>query len=860
MRGVVRDTLTGQPVGMANVTLRTLPDSGIVAFAMSKTSGEYRLACSQCSTGTYFASVSHVSYATQNRPILPTGSEQILDFYLTEKETELLEVKVNARRPVRIRGDSTIYKVSNYAQSGENTLEDVLRKLPNLQVSDKGEIFFKGKPVDKILLDGDDLIGSNYQLTTRSLTPALIDEIQAIERYSDNALLRGIENSDKVAINLSLKNAQKAKLLGSAGIGLGNKTKRDLTANVVGKWAGQKAYALASHNNVGLRRNEFSIFPKESLNYNEFFAPLSDFSVFWNQTGDNFRILNSPLLNFNNEQSYGLNLALTPVKKLKVVVNGLASRETVLSVRNGTIEYLGAVNFINSVADSVRMAPAMRHLKVQADYALNDRSRLRYLALADERTLPMTRQQYLSASRDWQQYNQRNTARFQTFRQQLEFTRKISEKAAFQAQVHYTKLRNQQDLLADLDPVFYNRFYGNLPNQAANPVLGQRISPQLSYWSGQAQWLRRTENGKIGYFAGFNNGGFSNLTTVEAAGVAQAVPIELQMRQLYAGQDFDLSWRKLRWKHVVQLQHYTSRAEDSAQRSQYFLQFSGNLSFPLSSLAGLALNYTQKASPLSLQYLNGQLLMQDFRTAVQGSDSVLFNRERKASVSYYFDDILGKNLFFMTSVFGSKSPSNWSMMDNTLDPHFLVNRIFYTNKNTYLGSTSRLDMLVYPIRGNIRLEMTALSSLSEGRVNASRKLFENRSIEGRFYYESAFKFPFNFSTEWYYQYSQFDTRGNDQAFRQSLVQGKQEIACWLKIRDNLGKLTASRYVVLDTANTIVRLENTYTFNPRFSVKVEANNLLNSGGIKRASQQPTLRSESVYPLLSRFFLVTMRVST
>jgi len=106
---------------------------------------------------------------------------------------------------IREKKDTTEYLVSAFSDGMERSIDEVLKKMPGIDVSDNGTISFKGKEIEKILLDDIDLFDKNYTLASKNVPAKFIDKVQAIENYHDNRLLKDAENSEKVVLNLSVR-------------------------------------------------------------------------------------------------------------------------------------------------------------------------------------------------------------------------------------------------------------------------------------------------------------------------------------------------------------------------------------------------------------------------------------------------------------------------------------------------------------------------------------------------------------------------------------------------------------------------------------------------------------------------------
>lgn len=182
-------------------------------------------------------------YVTKN-------NEVIIDIKLSTRVTKLKEVILEKKTPVVTKKDTLIYNPDNFKDGSEKVIEDLLKKLPGIKVEDNGEIKFKGKSIKKLLLDGDDLFDANYTIGSKNINVDMIDKIQGIENFEENSLLKGIRDSDEVALNLVLKKG-KTDFSGNVTLGYGveNRYYGNLTGILVNSKI--KGFGIASYNNVG---------------------------------------------------------------------------------------------------------------------------------------------------------------------------------------------------------------------------------------------------------------------------------------------------------------------------------------------------------------------------------------------------------------------------------------------------------------------------------------------------------------------------------------------------------------------------------------------------------------------------------
>lgn len=180
------------------------------------------------------------------------------------------------RKPIEIKKDTVVYNTENYIDGSEKNVEDLLKKLPGIEVKENGSIEFKGKAVVAVMLDGGDLFNSNYMTGTRSINPNIIDQVQAIERWSDNPILKSLNAEDKVALNLKLK---KDKVSFSSSIRAESDfyKKYNLGGYALMVNSLIKTFATTNYNNVGENKSPLNLSTNtlsfEDYKNNEYQAP-----------------------------------------------------------------------------------------------------------------------------------------------------------------------------------------------------------------------------------------------------------------------------------------------------------------------------------------------------------------------------------------------------------------------------------------------------------------------------------------------------------------------------------------------------------------------------------------------------------
>ncbi len=170
----------------------------------------------------------------------------------SEKVSSLPTIIIKSpNRRYKINGDTISYPVLSYLKVDIKKVEDLFRQLEGFKVDDRGKIFFNGKEVNRILVDGEDLVGDQYRILSKNIQAGLIDKVQVYTRYNQNRILKNVEHVEEVAIDLRFREDKKNKLNGSIETGFGNRGKHNIDIDAVGIFKKFKSVAFFDRNNIG---------------------------------------------------------------------------------------------------------------------------------------------------------------------------------------------------------------------------------------------------------------------------------------------------------------------------------------------------------------------------------------------------------------------------------------------------------------------------------------------------------------------------------------------------------------------------------------------------------------------------------
>lgn len=214
--GVVKSK-QNEPVSSATVTVQALHAKNVSGFAATDEGGKFKVIYKGTSDS-ILITVRGMTIAKVTRKI-PNQSAN-LDFVVEEKENKLKELYVKAT-PVNRRGDTLSYVVGAFAGQSDRSIEDVLKKLPGIEISSSGGISYNGKAISKFYIEDLDMLDGRYNLATRNIEAKDVASVQVYENHQP--IKAESIFSDQAAINLKLKNGSKGIWTVSALVGGGYK-------------------------------------------------------------------------------------------------------------------------------------------------------------------------------------------------------------------------------------------------------------------------------------------------------------------------------------------------------------------------------------------------------------------------------------------------------------------------------------------------------------------------------------------------------------------------------------------------------------------------------------------------------------
>ena len=202
--------------GIANVLCKALnAKDSLLAYSISRSDGQYILKCKKQAAKLSFAKM---GYATQCIPV--EKEKWRYDVQLIEKSYAIDEVVVKAA-PITRKKDTLNYHVESFRQKEDYSIEDVLKHMPGIEVLPSGQIMYQGSSINKVNIEGLDLMGDQYNQATQNMPAEAVSTIQVMENNQPIRALEGKVHNNRATLNIKLKKNYKMRPFGDAEVGVG---------------------------------------------------------------------------------------------------------------------------------------------------------------------------------------------------------------------------------------------------------------------------------------------------------------------------------------------------------------------------------------------------------------------------------------------------------------------------------------------------------------------------------------------------------------------------------------------------------------------------------------------------------------
>lgn len=765
--GKVRNS-SGAPIPFATLMVIDTLRNNIAAYTSASKIGDYNFTISN--PGIYYLIGRALGHKADTTLLKITDQYKFLtkDLTLREDVQNLKEVIVSSAQPVIVKRDTIIIDAKSFALGNEQVAEDLLKRIPGLEVTADGTIKVGNREVERVMVDGDDFFEKGYKLLTKNLSAGTIDKVEIYDKYSKNRLLHNIENSDKVALNLKLKADSKQQWFGNISAGYGIGAKHELRTNLMAYRPKAKYYLLANINNTGYDASgdiRSLVSPENSGGPNaiedkQTLDPMSNLNVKQPQ-------LRRSRINFNNVVMPALNGIWTLTDKMKLKVMSLLNLDKNDFVTSGSQTFFTTAQPINvreSSQTNKKTFSAISRLNYL--YDINPRSSFEYTGVFNSSKNTDTANSFLNSN----QIRERLTKRDNVYDHKFIYTNKISEKTVLLLSARYLNERQPENYLID------SVRYPILASAGAKLHVDQETVQQMKYAALEGRLLTKQSNGSLLEFqAGYVNrmNTFdSHLATARLSNFQYLEPFSNQISYSAAEVYGKANYRyKIGNYHLVagveghQLLNKVKQADslDYLKQSPFFLVPALGFEWQMNKTSKFTVTYRYSFNNTQVSDIYKGYILTDYLTFSRGLDD--FNQMKTSAVLLNYRLGNWGDNFFMNSTIAYKKDSHFISTDNLIQQDYIAKSKIVLGSRNQFNAMLSTDRYISPISSNIKAKFSFDNSDYKNRIGGidvnTRSSTYNYGLEMR----SAFHgfFNFNVGRSWTYSRikSSFDNTFNN---------------------------------------------------------------------------------------------------
>ena len=737
-----------KPMSGINIILR---DSlQIVAYTNTDLSGKFFF--NSIANGTYKLEIIAPGYEKTEFivTVLEATSNLPKSIILSQKILKLAEVIIESKNPITVKGDTIIIDAASFTNGKEKVVEDILKKLPGITVTPEGRIMIGNKEVEKVMIEGDDFFEKGYTMLTKNMPANPIDKINIINRYSKNKLLKGIEESEKVALNLTLKNDYKRVWFGNieAGSNFLKEHRYDAKNNNMNFGKLNKYYILSNLNNIGYETlNNFKSLINTAEGTDHMGVDKITESVKLTQLTATLPQFNRDRVIDNNSKLFNVNsiFSLNKVTKLKVTV--LIDTEQQDVFRSSQTSFFG----IDSSFENLQTSRSERRtetgfLKLFLSTDIDQTSTLSILSQVGTRKI----NNLANFNFNGNLIDARQPAENFFNENQLFFTKKINAKAVLTVK---TKLK----LESFNDNYTANDFpYKNFISTFSDSMR-QSAKTSLRYWGIDADYYLRTSSKNLAHFkmgTDISTSSFTSNIDVFNSGSIVAEPNELinnanlKINTSYLLADYTLKKNKYIFKPSVTITNIQNEIyrSGSLRKSTYtFVSPSLSLNYLMSKKSKFfgIYNHNQRNN-IAVDDLLLNYTQVGFQSLSSGVDNVAPIATNSFTGGYAHGNWGDK--IFVNSFFTRSSNTNYLGNELIVRLNFLISQKAILPKFTTSAFAASCDVYLKKMKNNLKASFNFTQNSYQDILNGSAvRQIVSATLTPGLQLRSGFKGVFNYT-------------------------------------------------------------------------------------------------------------------
>ena len=262
IKGQIQDPEKNNLTGAVVVGLNPV-DSVMLSYAVTDENGKFQM--TDVNKGKIRLQITYIGFGTLEKTVELTSQQKILDLGIIKmlQEGAMLDaVTISAEYvPIKITKDTLEFTADAFKTQPNAVVEDLLKKLPGVEVEADGTIKVKGEEVKAVTVDGKDFFGKDPKMATRNLPANAVKKVQVFEKKSKNAEFTGVsDGQEETTINLELKEDRRNGFFGNASAGVGTDSRYE-GKTMMNRFSGKTQLSfigtLNNLNNTGISAADF---------------------------------------------------------------------------------------------------------------------------------------------------------------------------------------------------------------------------------------------------------------------------------------------------------------------------------------------------------------------------------------------------------------------------------------------------------------------------------------------------------------------------------------------------------------------------------------------------------------------------
>ena len=663
-----------------------------------------------------------------------------------EKVNRIEEVVISIKREkFTIQDDTTKFNVDAYRDGTERKIEDLIKKLPGIQINEKtGEIKYKNIPIETVKLDGDDLFSKNYTLGTKNINVDMVEQVQALENYSDDSLLKNIkDNENKVALNLKLKKGLDLSIESSIGLGAfsDGKIADNSTLTVLAISKKIKAFGIVSHNNIGKSSSPFNYYSDYVANRENGDEVVKLKKIIYERNFANQ--LKDERVNINNSLLLNYNQIFKLSKRISLRTNGYKTKDEIKADQffrsNNTINQ---DQFITSDYFFTNKKPSLTKLDSKLTFNINKKSSLKYdLNIFGEKINTFS----TINSNNNRQLNSFLSSSNKSFLNKLEYIYILNERNALK--FNYTNVNEKVDQALNLNNLA-------IISDEKNQVIDQN----LYYNFFKISFIGKSQKGlfydfKLGNDFVSKQVNSLYLNRIENKNFSNA--LKTSTSNFFFNADLSYKYKRFKLSSKINSSILIQKLEDDNYLYSKIATINPalTLSYLLNINSRIGFNVSESTTPISDDYLYKNPILLSNRNVQNNIVSFEYSKIKNYGLFYRISNL--RNQLYLNLEINHSENTGSYFSDSEINTENTFTTNFYLNaktKNTYLNF--EIEKYFYDLKTNFILRGNFSKSDYFNIVN--QNFIQNFQYYNfiEFYFKTTFKSKLNFENRSKYVFNE----------------------------------------------------------------------------------------------------------